>query len=572
MATTDSLESPPSFEPIIFFEENEDFDALYDETLLGVREQDIVHGTVTDISKEFVTVDIGFKADCLVPSDEFLDAEGEMGVEVGDTVEVYVDALEVDDGVPLISKRKAEKMRTWEKIGTIYEEEGTVRGTIINRIKGGLSVDIGVKAFLPGSQVDLRPVRNLDKLLGESFEFKILKYNQKRGNIVLSRRALLEVEREEKRKETLKILQEGALIVGSVKNITDYGVFVDLGGVDGLLHITDMTWGRIVHPSEMFGIGDEVEVIVLKFYPEDQKVSLGLKQKFANPWDAVAEKYPAGTKISGKIVSLTEYGAFIELEPGVEGLIHVSEMSWTRKVRHPSKIVQLGQEVEAVVKDLDVERKRISLSMKEAEPNPWRIAMERYPIGSIVKGKVRNITDFGIFVGLDEGIDGLVHVSDISWSQRQRKPSEVAKKGDEVEVKVLNIDVSQERLSLGIKQLSEDPWKNLDERYPLNAEVIGSVVNITDFGIFVEISDGIEGLVHISEIDSAVPKAKLQEFYPAGTEVRARVIKIDTEERRLGLSILEVVGVAAPALDDAPEEPSAEAEEEAPAEAEESKD
>jgi small subunit ribosomal protein S1 len=495
-----------------------------------------------------------------------------MGVEVGDTVEVYVDALEVDDGVPLISKRKAEKMRTWEKIGTIYEEEGTVRGTIINRIKGGLSVDIGVKAFLPGSQVDLRPVRNLDKLLGESFEFKILKYNQKRGNIVLSRRALLEVEREEKRKETLKILQEGALIVGSVKNITDYGVFVDLGGVDGLLHITDMTWGRIVHPSEMFGIGDEVEVIVLKFYPEDQKVSLGLKQKFANPWDAVAEKYPAGTKISGKIVSLTEYGAFIELEPGVEGLIHVSEMSWTRKVRHPSKIVQLGQEVEAVVKDLDVERKRISLSMKEAEPNPWRIAMERYPIGSIVKGKVRNITDFGIFVGLDEGIDGLVHVSDISWSQRQRKPSEVAKKGDEVEVKVLNIDVSQERLSLGIKQLSEDPWKNLDERYPLNAEVIGSVVNITDFGIFVEISDGIEGLVHISEIDSAVPKAKLQEFYPAGTEVRARVIKIDTEERRLGLSILEVVGVAAPALDDAPEEPSAEAEEEAPAEAEESKD
>ncbi len=549
MASTE-LSSPTNLEPIVFFEESDDFEALYEETLLGVQEQSIVNGAVTDISKEFVTIDIGFKADCLVPYDEFIDSEGELMVAIGDTIEVYVDALEVEDGVPLISKRKAEKMRTWEKIGTIYEAEGTVRGTIINRIKGGLSVDIGVKAFLPGSQVDLRPVRNLDKLLGESFEFKILKYNQKRGNIVLSRRALLEVEREEKRKETLKILSEGALITGHVKNITDYGVFVDLGGVDGLLHITDMTWGRIVHPSEMFSIGDEVEVIILKFYPEDQKVSLGLKQKFANPWDSVADKYPAGTKIQGKIVSLTEYGAFIELEPGVEGLIHVSEMSWTRKVRHPSKIVQLGQEVEAVVKDLDVERKRISLSMKEAEPNPWRIAMDRYPIGSIVKGKVRNITDFGIFVGLDEGIDGLVHVSDISWSQRQRKPSELVKKGDELEVKVLNIDVSQERLSLGIKQLSEDPWKNLDERYPLNAEVTGRVVNLTDFGIFVEISDGVEGLVHISEIDNAVPKAKLQEFYPVGTEVRARVIKVDTEERRLGLSIMEVMELASPELQD----------------------
>lgn len=537
---TDINTSPQSLEPIVFFEENEDFDLLYDETLAGISEQEIITGTVTRIGKDYVTVDIGFKSDCLIPTEEFLNAEGELNAQIGAQVEVYVEALEEDDGVTSISKTKAEKLRVWEKIGKIYEEDGIVTGTIVNRIKGGLSVDIGVKAFLPGSQVDLRPVRNLDKLLGEAFDFKILKFNQKRGNIVLSRRALLEIDREEKRKKTLEILHEGAVILGTVKNITDYGVFVDLGGVDGLLHITDMTWGRIVHPSEMFSIGDEVEVLVLKYNPDEQKVSLGLKQKTPNPWESVADKYPAGTRINGRIVSLTDYGAFIELEPGVEGLIHVSEMSWTKKIRHPSKVVQLGQEVDAVVKELDVERKRISLSMKEAEPNPWKLAMDRYPIGSVVTGRVRNITDFGIFVGLEEGIDGLVHVSDISWAQRQRKPSEIARKGDEIEVKVLNIDVEQERLSLGIKQLSDDPWRNLDDRFPLNQEVVGRVVNITDFGIFVEVLEGVEGLVHISEIDASIPKNKITDFYPVNTEVRARVIKIDPEERRLGLSIIEV--------------------------------
>ena len=536
-------------EPFIFFEEDEDFDEFYEESLLGVKEQDIVNGTVTDTTKEWVTIDIGFKSDCLVPTTEFLNEEGVVAADIGEIFEVFVEALEDDDGVTIVSKRKAEKMRTWEKVGEIFEQEGTVNGTIIARVKGGMQVDIGVKAFLPGSQVDLRPVRNLDQLLGEAFEFKILKYNRKRGNIVLSRRVLLEAEREEKRKETLKVLKEGSLIVGSVKNITDYGVFVDLGGVDGLLHITDMTWGRIVHPSEMFNISDEVEVVILKYYPEEQKVSLGYKQKFTNPWDQVADKYEPGSKITGKIVSLTDYGAFIELEPGVEGLIHVSEMSWTKKVRHPSKIVQLGQEVEAIVKDLDVERKRISLSMKEAEPNPWRLALDRYPVGSIVMGRVRNITDFGVFIGLDEGIDGLVHISDISWSQRLCKPSEVAKKGEEIEVKVLNIDVSQERLSLGVKQLIGDPWKDLDEKYPIRSEVTGTIVNITDFGIFVEVEEGVEGLVHISEVDSSIPKAKIPEFYPVNTEVHARVIKVDLEERRLGLSILGVVAVESPLED-----------------------
>ncbi len=539
--------TPSKPDPIVFLEDDEDFDPLYENSLQGFQEEEIVTGKVTEITDDFVTVDIGFKSDCLIAANEFQNNEGEIKVEIGEEVEVYVEALEADeDGVTYLSKTKAEKVRTWEKIGEIYEEGGIVRGTIVARIKGGLSVDIGIKAFLPGSQVDLRPVRNLDKLIGEEFEFKVLKFNQKRGNIVLSRRVLLEIDRDEKRLQTLEILKEGALITGYIKNITDYGVFVDLGGVDGLLHITDMTWGRIMHPSEMFEIGDEVEVVVLKYFPEDQKVSLGLKQKAQNPWDVVEQKYALGTKVPGKIVSLTEYGAFIEIEPGVEGLIHVSEMSWTKKVRHPSKIVELGQMVEAIVKDLDVERKRISLSIKEVQANPWKLALDRYPVGCTVKGTIRNITDFGIFVGLDEGIDGLVHVSDISWKQRECKPSEVAEKGDEIEVKVLNIDVEQERLSLGIKQLTNDPWKDLDEKNPLGSEITGKVVNLTDFGIFIEVSDGVEGLVHISEIDSKIPKNKVHEKYPVGSEVKAKVIKIDLEERRLGLSITKVISTPDP--------------------------
>ena len=548
--------TPSKPDPIVFLEEDEDFDALYEESLKGFHEEDIVSGTVTEITRDYVTVDIGFKSDCLITINEFQNTEGVLQVELGDSVEVYVEALEADeDGVTYLSKRKAEKVRTWQKIGEVYEEDGIVRGTIEARIKGGLSVNIGVKAFLPGSQVDLRPVRNLDQLLGEDFDFKILKFNQKRGNIVLSRRVLLEIDRDEKRLKTLDILKEGAIIKGYIKNITDYGVFVDLGGVDGLLHITDMTWGRIVHPSEMFEIGDEVDVVVLKYFPEDQKVSLGLKQKDQNPWELVEEKFGIGTKITGKIVSLTDYGAFIEIEPGVEGLIHVSEMSWTKKVRHPSKIVELGEMVEAIVKDLDVERKRISLSLKEVQANPWKLALDRYPVGCIVKGSIRNVTDFGIFVGLDEGIDGLVHVSDISWKQRQFKPADVATKGDEIEVKVLNIDVEQERLSLGIKQLTEDPWKNLDENNPLGTEITGTVVNLTDFGIFVEVSDGVEGLVHISEIDDSIQKNKIHEVYPVGTEVKTKVMKIDLEERRLGLSITEILSTPPPVVE-TPEEDS----------------
>ena len=520
-----------------FLEEDIDFEALFDENVQRFREHQIVNGKVIKIEKDFVTVDIGYKSEGQIDSSEFLDENHELGVVVGDEIEVFLEALEDTDGIVVLSRDKAEKLRVWENVGQIYEDGGIVEGVIASRIKGGLSVDIGIKAFLPGSQVDLRPVRNLDKMIGERFEFRILKFNQKRGNIVLSRRALLEVDREERRKKTLAVLEEGAFIKGFVKNITEYGVFIDLGGVDGLLHITDMTWGRIVHPSEMFNIGDEVEVVVLKFDPSEEKVSLGLKQKQTNPWDMVEKQYAEGSRITGRIVSLTDYGAFIELEPGVEGLIHVSEMSWTKKVRHPAKMFALGQDVEAVVKEVDVERKRISLSIREAEPNPWETIHHKFPVGSVVTGKVRNITDFGIFVGLEEGIDGLVHISDLSWSQRQRKPSAFAKKGDEIEVQILHIDPDKERLSLGIKQLSEDPWKDLEERVHINDEVTGKVVNVTDFGIFVEVFEGVEGLIHISEVDQEVAKEKMEEFYQVGSPITAKVLKIDVDERRLGLGL-----------------------------------
>ena len=444
------------------------------------------------------------------------------------------------DGVAILSKEKADKQRVWQNVTQIYEHDGTIQGTIIGRIKGGLSVNIGVKAFLPGSQIDLRPVRNLDQMIGETYEFKILKLNQRRGNIVLSRRYLLEVERHAQREETLDKLQEGLLIKGHVKNITDYGVFVDLGGIDGLLHITDMTWGRINHPSELFQIGEETEVIILKYVPETQKVSLGLKQKEPNPWENIAEKYAIGTRISGKIVSLADYGAFIQLESGIEGLIHVSEISWTKKVRNPNKMLKVGQEVEAIIKDINIEAHRISLSIKEGEPNPWLAVFEKYPIGSVVIGKIRNITEFGVFVGLDEGVDGLVHVSDLSWNQRHRQVLEEFKKNDQIEAKVLNIDVDQERLSLGVKQLSPDPWRNLEYEVQIGDKVRGNVASLTEFGIFVEVVEGVEGLIHISEIDPSI-KGKIEKFYPIGSQIEAHVIKVDSEERRLGLSIIDEI-------------------------------
>ena len=532
------------------FAEDEDFGLLMEEnTKSDIGEYEICNGTVTAITKDHVVVDIGFKSEGRIDVRECQDREGELDVAVGDQIEVLLEAIEGNDGTIQISRDKAKKLRIWDSVGEVYEAGNTVKGVITSRIKGGLSVDIGIRAFLPSSQVDLRPIRNLDSVLGSEFEFKILKFNRARANIVLSRRALLEVDRDHRRKKTLATIEEGTHVKGYVKNITDYGAFVDLGGVDGLLHITDMTWGRISHPSDLFHIGDEVDVVVLKFDRQEEKISLGYKQTQANPWAGVAEKYLSGSRHQGRIVSLTDYGAFVELEPGVEGLVHVSEMSWTRKVRHPSKLFEIGQQIEVVVKGVESERRRISLSIKATEPNPWHTVASRFPVGSIVLGKVRNITDFGIFVGLEEGIDGLVHISDLSWSQRHRRPANYAARGEELEVKVLHIDADRERLSLGIKQLSDDPWKRLEERIHINEEVRGKIVNVTDFGFFVEVLPGVEGLIHISAIDENVPKEDLPKYFKAGQEITALVVKVDVEGRRLGLSLAHMPEMLVPEED-----------------------
>jgi len=520
--------------------EIEDFATLFEQSQKTggpIEEGKVVSGTVIQLTKDYAVVDIGYKSEGQVAIAEFSSVPGAApAVKVGDKVEVLVESRENDTGMVVLSKEKADKMRIWDEISAACERDELVEGMIVGRVKGGLSVDIGVKAFLPGSQVDIRPVRNLDKMIGEKFKFKVIKFNKKRGNIVLSRRVLLEKEREELKKETLKNLKEGAILKGVVKNLTDYGAFIDLGGIDGLLHVTDMSWGRIGHPSEMFEVGQEVRVVVLKFDPASERVSLGLKQIQEDPWHRADEKYPVGSRVKGKVVSLTDYGAFIELEQGVEGLVHVSEMSWTKRVKHPSKLVEVAQQVEAVVLDIDPKAKRISLGMKQIEANPWTLLEDKYPIGSVIRGEVRNVTDFGIFVGVEEGIDGLVHVSDISWTERIKHPGEKFKKGDVVEAAVLNIDVENERFSLGIKQIQPDPWTTLAERHPVGSRVKGKVTKVTDFGAFVEIEPGIEGLVHVSEMkDERVenPRDVVQE----GQEVDIKVIDMDLQERKIALSI-----------------------------------
>ncbi len=520
--------------------EVEDFATLFEASQQSggpIEEGKVVSGTVIQLTKDYAVVDIGYKSEGQVAISEFVAAPGgQPPVKVGDKVEVLVESRENDTGMVVLSKEKADKMRIWDEISAACERDELVEGVIVGRVKGGLSVDIGVKAFLPGSQVDIRPVRNLDKLIGEKFKFKVIKFNKKRGNIVLSRRVLLEKEREELKKETLKNLKEGAILKGVVKNLTDYGAFIDLGGIDGLLHVTDMSWGRIGHPSEMFEVGQEVRVVVLKFDPASERVSLGLKQIQEDPWHRADEKYPVGTRVKGKVVSLTDYGAFIELEQGVEGLVHVSEMSWTKRVKHPSKLVEVGQQVEAVVLDIDPKAKRISLGMKQIEANPWTLLEDKYPIGSVIRGEVRNVTDFGVFVGVEEGIDGLVHVSDISWTERIKHPGEKFKKGDVVEAVVLNIDVENERFSLGIKQIQPDPWTTLAERHPVGARVKGKVTKVTDFGAFVEIEPGIEGLVHVSEMkDERVENPR--DVVKEGDEIDVKVIDMDTQERKVALSI-----------------------------------
>ncbi|MCF8095735.1 MAG: 30S ribosomal protein S1 [Desulfobacteraceae bacterium] len=509
---------------------------MYEESIKRFEEGEVVNGRIISVDKDHVLVDVGYKSEGLIPIHEFKDGDGNVDVSVDDDVEVMIEWWDEEEERVILSKEKAAKVKVWDAIREIYEADSTIEGVITNRVKGGFSVDVGVQAFLPGSQADLRPIRNLDEMVGNTFEFKVLKFNRKRNNIVLSRRVLLEAERETKRAETLAGIEEGKAMEGTVKNITEYGVFVDLGGVDGLLHITDISWGRVKHPSELFAIGDPIKVMILSFDQENERVSLGMKQLVPDPWSFAEEKYPVGTKITGRVVSLTDYGAFVEVEEGIEGLIHVSEMSWTRKVRHPSRVVSVGDHVDAVVLDIKPESRRISLGMKQTMPNPWDVISEKFPVGSVIEGKIKNITDFGVFIGIDDDIDGLVHISDISWTQRVKHPSDIYKKGDTVQAKVLDIDKSNERFSLGIKQLHDDPWKTVGERYPVGTDINGTVTNVTDFGIFVELEEGIEGLVHVSEISKEKIKTPVG-MYNVGDQLTARIININTEERRIGLSI-----------------------------------
>ena len=507
---------------------------LYDSSFRNISEGEVIAGTVLKVSSSEVIVDVGYKSEGIIAITEFLNEQGEVAVQPGDTVDVLLERTEDREGHVVLSREKAEKMKIWDEVEKAYADRRVVIGRVIERIKGGVAVDIGVRAFLPGSQIDVRPVRNLDALKGQELRMRVIKVNKKRGNIVLSRKALLEEENAEKKKDTLASIAEGKVMQGVVKNLTDYGAFIDLGGIDGLLHVTDMSWGRAQQPSELFKVNDEVEVIVLKYDAATERVSLGYKQLHDDPWGSAAERYPVGQRVRGKVVSLADYGAFIELEPGVEGLIHVSEMSWSKRVKHPSKLLSIGDAVESMVLGVDPEARRISLGLKQIEANPWRELAERYPVGSRIRGTVRNLTEFGAFVEVEEGIDGLIHISDMSWSKRLAHPSDVLKKGDEVEAMVLNVDPDSQRLSLGLKQLATDVWDAFFSSRKVGDVVEGKVVRATSFGAFVELAEGIEGLIHVSEFDA---EQGGQEEVKVDETVRMRIIKLSPDERKIGLSI-----------------------------------
>jgi small subunit ribosomal protein S1 len=518
-------------------DESEDFQTLYEGSLKTIEEGQILKGTVIEITPDHVTVDVGYKSEGHIPVQEFLKRGKKVDVKVGDRIEVFLEKKDSEEGLLILSKEKADKVTVWRDVSRSCREGEVMEGEIVSKVKGGLSVDLGgINAFLPGSQIDLKPVRNLDSLIGQRLRFKVIKFNRKRNNIVLSRRTLLEEERKQTREETLKNIKEGEIVEGIVKNLTDYGAFVDLGGVDGLLHITDIAWGRIGHPSERLSMGDRIKVKVLHFDREKEKVSLGLKQAMPDPWDSVPKKYPVGSRLKGKVVNTTDYGVFIELEEGVEGLVHISELTWSKKLKHPSKVVRLGDTVEVMVLDCDPGKRRISLGMKQTEPNPWTLIEEKYPVGTKVVGRVKTITDFGIFIGFEEGVDGLVHVSEMSWTKKIKHPGELYKKGQEIEAVVLNIDSKNERFSLGIKQLTPDPWKEVSRRYRRGEVVTGKVTNVTDFGAFVELEEGIEGLVHVSEI-SREKIERPSDVLKVGDTVSAIVLHIDPHERKIGLSL-----------------------------------
>ena len=516
-----------------------EYEKLLEAYNTNITEGEVVKGKVLQVSDSEVVVDVGYKSEGMINVNEFRNEKGEVTVQAGDTVDVLLEKAEDKNGYLVLSREKAEKMKVWDVIEEAYRNKTIVKGRVIERIKGGLAVDIGVRAFLPGSQVDVRPVRNLDSMRGQDLEMRVIKVNKKRGNIVLSRKVVLEEHLTERKSETLEALEEGRVFRGVVKNLTDYGAFIDLGGIDGLLHITDMSFGRIQHPSELFNVGDQTEVVVLKFDRETERVSLGYKQLAPDPWESAQESFPISTRVKGKVVSLTDYGAFIELKPGVEGLIHVSEMSWSKRVKHPSKVLNVGDEIEAMVLQVDAGERRISLGLKQVEPNPWQQLADKYETGARIEGTVRNLTDFGAFVEVEEGIDGLIHISDMSWSKRIAHPSEVLKKGDTVDAVVLSIDAENQRLSLGLKQLGEDVWEEFFNRQQEGDIVDGKVVRLTNFGAFVEIEEGIEGLLHVSEVDDERIE-KPEDKVAVGESYRMKIIKISPLERKIGLSIRAV--------------------------------
>ena len=514
----------------------DDFETLFEESMRSVKPGEVVKGRVVGVTATHVMIDVGYKSEGQIPLQEFLDRGGNVQVKVGDEVDVFFDSSEGENGGIVLSRQRAENIKVWEDIEKAYREGSGVEGVILAKVKGGFKVDVGVPGFLPGSHVDVRPTRNLDKFVGARDRFAVLKYNRPRGNVVVSRRVLLEKEREVLKKEILKVLEEGVILEGTVKNITSYGAFVDLGGIDGILHISDMSWGRINHPSEVVKVGDRIKVAVLRFDAERERISLGMKQISPDPWGSVAEKYAVGVRVQGKVLSLMDYGAFVELEKGVEGLIHISEMSWTKKISHPSKVVQVGETVEVMILNVDPNHRRISLGLKQVLPNPWDQVKDKYPVGSVIQGPVRNVTDFGVFVGVEEGIDGLVHVSDLHWTKKVKHPSELYKKGDMVEAKVLGVDVQNERFSLGIKQLTADPWKVIAERYPVGSKIKGEATSVPDFGVFVRLEEGVEGLIHVSQL-STERVEKPSSLFKAGDSVEAEVIHVDPQERKIGLSI-----------------------------------
>jgi len=511
----------------------EDLEALYEQSFKNIKKGDVVKGKIIEIGRNEIVVDIGYKSEGVIPIDEFKDASE---LKVGDETEVLLEKIEDESGSVVLSKEKAGQMKFWNEIVAAFSEEKSVKGKLIRRIKGGFSVDIGVEGFLPTSQSDIKIIAGFENMLNKDLEFKIIKLNKMRRNVVLSRKALFKKTQSEDREKLFEELKEGQIRKGFIKNITDFGAFVDLGGIDGLLHITDISWGRISHPSDVLSLGQEIEVMILSIDKEKNRVSLGLKQKATNPWLDIDKKYPIGSKVKGKVVNITAYGAFVELEEGIEGLMHISQMSWTKKIMHPSEVVNVGDVVEAIVLSLEKGEEKISLGMKQLEVNPWEKVEKKYPVGTRIKGLIRNITDYGVFVEVEEGVDGLVHISDLSWSTRVNDPSKIFKKGDEIEVVVLSIDSDNKKISLGVKQLTPDPWEKLSDKYEVGMNMECKVIKITKFGIFVELEQGVEGLVHVSEL---AEEEDLEKKYKIGMKITARIVRIDLRERKIGLSIKE---------------------------------